>query len=195
MTAEIEGLKPAPSAKRRRWRVALGVVALALLVGGFWPGRILGSTVHIMRTSCYGMCPFYAVDVFRLPALGVGVVAYRGLEDVGSHWLRIGVLSEHEMTTLVQYFADAGYCGLDSNYDGMVSDVPSCHTAFAGTCRHRIRSRWDAPARLTWLECKIDELVDSDRWIQPERYLLPGETYKRFDCDRLIRAHPALPRL
>jgi hypothetical protein len=174
----------------KRVTLFLGVALSALIATAVvyvWPIRLPLSTAHLDRTVCFGTCPFYAVDVFRNRFTGHGWVLYRGYKYVGAHGLRIGTLSRAQMAEVVHLFDDAHFCEFAANYDGEITDVPSSHTSFDGErCRHTVTNRWNAPARLNWLECRLERLVDTDRWVQPWRSAEPGEQWHPFDCDRFV---------
>jgi ankyrin repeat protein len=121
--------------------------------------------MSLSRTSCYGSCPAYSVEV-----RGNGDVFFRGGINVlvpGEHRSKI---SRHEVENLLDAFREADYFSLKDDYSQHMTDVPSYSTAiefdglkksvgdYAGT-------GVGMPDVVTELEYKIDEIAGTEKWL------------------------------
>lgn len=129
----------------------------------------LDTSITLERTTCYGGCPTYSLSIS-----GDGSVRY-----IGTHWVKvIGEASSQVAVSEVQALVDEmwtdGY--LDMNEPSPCSetytDAPSAITSLTlGSQTHRVdhyRGNSCAPAALTTIENRIDEVAGSERWVRCE---------------------------
>jgi hypothetical protein len=155
-------------------RVALGMLAGALLVA---PSLVVAGTalsqpaqstpfrVRLERTVCFGRCPEYVVTVRA--DRRVVYVGRRGVLVQGVRRARIGPTAMRKLRRAV---SATGVFGLNSRYDQMsVTDLPSAKvTVQVGSRTKRIYhylGDMTAPAKLTRLECTVDRILRTRRWV------------------------------
>lgn len=73
--------------------------------------------IALERTSCFGSCPAYKVEVRD------GVVRYRGTYPASVAGERTGEITRPELQQLVDEFRRADYMKLSSRYGGLVMDA------------------------------------------------------------------------
>ncbi|MGO8968224.1 MAG: DUF6438 domain-containing protein [Myxococcaceae bacterium] len=112
-----------------------------------------------------GVCPKYEVQIFE-----DGEVTYFGMANVAILGTRTGRISPAAVQNLVTMFEKANFCALKDHYPAsIVFDAPS--TDFSFRCGENkkvieVANIEDAaPAELSHLEKKIDELVGLERWV------------------------------
>jgi ankyrin repeat protein len=121
--------------------------------------------MSLTRTSCYGTCPAYSVEV-----RGNGEVIYRGERSVlitGEHHDRI---SRQEVIKLLEAFHNADYFSLKDGYSQFVTDVPTYTTAIEFDGRKKsvgdyVGAGAGMPDIVAELEDKIDELAGTEKWL------------------------------
>lgn len=169
----------------KTWIVVVLLLSTFSGVSGQAPGPITQfEELSLERTQCFGACPVYRVII-----RGDGTVDYEGYKFVTVRSAR-ATLSREQLSALVAAINDARYFSLRSSYrnarDGCptyVTDHPSAITSVTSQgktkkvhhnlgCRER-RSM-DGPGRaypseLTALEERIDEIVNTARWVKGPR--------------------------
>jgi len=142
--------------------------------------------ITLERTRCYGTCPSYTLAI---TADGTTVFSGFYLASVNgiSQWKRSGVIksriSQHQLWQLINEFEKADYFSLQNFYrdslDGCPSyatDRSSAYTSIQINGRKKsiehylgcLYSRHDLatyPPKLTTLENRIDEIVDTQQWM------------------------------
>lgn len=123
--------------------------------------------ITLERTECFGVCPAYQLTVY-----GNGTVVYEGKRFVSIEGKRTTTISEEKVRQLLSEFKKIDYFSLNDSYEElMATDMPSAFTSLTidgktKTVRH-YHGDFSAPKKLTELEDKIDEIVNSNQWIKP----------------------------
>ncbi|HEV2401787.1 MAG TPA: DUF6438 domain-containing protein [Candidatus Sulfotelmatobacter sp.] len=114
------------------------------------------------RTACFGSCP-----VYKLTIRGDGSVTYEGKKYVRVIGTRAGIVDTEKLAELVRAFSEAHYLALEDRYRSkLVSDQPTTYTSLTLHGRHKeVEDYCGAPASLTALERKIDEVANSKKWV------------------------------
>jgi hypothetical protein len=122
--------------------------------------------ITLERTACFGACPVYSLTIN-----GDGTVIYVGEDFVKTKGERETTIGADAVNQLVLEFEKADYFSLNDSYTGFgVSDMPSANTSITvggqtKAVKHYLGDR-SAPEKLTELENKIDEIVNSAQWIK-----------------------------
>jgi len=125
------------------------------------------------RDPCFGTCPIYNLTIYAN-----GKVEYEGLGYVKIEGNRKSTISADKIEELVSAIDKAKFFSLEDQYVAGATDLPAVtlsitlngksksvyHYGFLD-CKGRFD---DAPQELCELEDKIDEVVDSKRWINPD---------------------------
>jgi hypothetical protein len=124
------------------------------------------AVISLERTLCFGNCPAYKLTVY-----GNGAVIFEGKSAVRVKGKAEGAISQDQFKQLVSEFDKADYLSLHDSYtETSYTDYPYAATSITvdgktKSVRHYFGDT-NAPARLTTLEDKIDEIVNSDQWIK-----------------------------
>ena len=122
--------------------------------------------ITLERTACYGFCPVYTITIF-----GNGTVQYEGKEHVQTVGNQETEISEEKIRQIIREFERIDYFSLNDEYtERTITDAPSAITSITmnmetKTIKH-YHGDFSAPEELTELEDKIDEIVNSEQWIQ-----------------------------
>lgn len=122
--------------------------------------------ITLERTACFGTCPVYSLTI-----QGDGTVVYEGKDFVEVKGTAEKTISQDQIDKLVTEFEKADYFSLKDSYtERTITDAPTVTTSISisgktKTIEH-YRGDENAPERLTQLEDKIDEIVNSDQWIK-----------------------------
>jgi hypothetical protein len=156
--------------------IALSVVLILVFVGYACSctgeSRLASSdnlsdaVITFERTICYGKCPAY-----RLTILGSGAVTYEGKKFVKIVGKAEGAISQEQVKQLVSEFDKANFYSLHDNYvEITATDLPYVTTSIILTGKMKSIKHYlgdaSAPKKLTTLETRIDEIVNSDQWIK-----------------------------
>ncbi len=123
--------------------------------------------IKLRRTSCYGLCPAYSVEI-----QGNGNVLFEGVEgwvaEAGQHRATI---PKEAVTSLVDAFRNADFYALDDEYVWSVFDLPTYETSIEIDGRLKKVKDYGGlhigmPATVTKLEDLIDQLADTQRWVK-----------------------------
>jgi Domain of unknown function (DUF6438) len=130
--------------------------------------------ITLERTTCFGTCPAYKVTIFD-----DGKVVYEGKDFVKRKGKAESQITKAELEDLVREFDRINYFSLDDEYVGdpkncpeSWTDNPSATTSLnwkdkTKTIRHYHGCRGSSVLdQLTALENKIDEVVNTKRWIE-----------------------------
>ena len=129
-------------------------------------GDIEDIVITLERTVCFGACPDYTLTIH-----GDGTVTYEGRQFVRTQGTRTITISEEKIRQLLSEFQRVDYFSLDDSYEEfMATDMPSAITSLKAngktkTVRH-YHGDFSAPEKLTELEDRIDEIVNSDQWLE-----------------------------
>jgi uncharacterized protein DUF6438 len=130
--------------------------------------------ITLERTVCYGTCPAYKLTIFD-----DGKVVYEGKEFVKRKGKAEGQISKAALDELVREFERIDYFKLDDQYTDDPKNCPESWTDYPSattslnwkgktkTVLHYHGCRGSAVLdHLTALENKIDEAVNTKRWIE-----------------------------
>jgi len=128
----------------------------------------------LSRTSCFGSCPSYSVEV-----RGNGAVAYQGRSYVfitGEHHSRI---SRKQVEQLVAKFRQADFFSLKDQYSASITDNPTETTSieFDGLKKQvtdYVGFYEGMPDVVSDLENAFDELSGTEKWIRETSETLPS---------------------
>lgn len=130
------------------------------------PNNIKEVVITLERTACFGICPIYTLTIY-----GDGRVVYEGIRFVRIEGARTATINEEKVRQLVTEFQSIDYFSLDDSYEELnATDMPSAITSITingktKTVRH-YHGDFSAPEKLTELEDRIDQIVNSDQWIK-----------------------------
>ena len=130
------------------------------------PDNIKEIVITLERTRCFGVCPAYTLTIY-----GDGRVVYDGKDFVRVEGARTANIGEESISRLVTEFQNIDYFSLDDSYEEFnATDMPSAITSITingktKTIRH-YHGDLSAPKKLTELENKIDQIVNTDQWIK-----------------------------
>ena len=129
--------------------------------------------ITLERTGCFGTCPTYKLTIFD-----DGKVLFEGKEWVKHKGREEGQITKAELDGLVREFNKINYMKLDDAYGiddrcpDMWTDYPSAITSLnqngqVKRINHYLGCRGlTVLDQLTALENKIDEVVNTKRWIE-----------------------------
>ena len=123
-------------------------------------------TITLERNMCMGTCPVYSLEIF-----GNGTVVYDGNRFVNVTGQQISNISQDRVRDLVEEFYKINYFSLNDKYDQVVITDQRTVTTSIDT-NGSYKSVFDnhgaiAPEGLRALEDKIDEITNSNKWIEP----------------------------
>ena len=129
--------------------------------------------VTLTRTECYGTCPSYTLNIYS-----DGRVVFEGIAHVKKIKTHKGRISTEKIQLLLTEFENAGYFSFRDNYTNdrevcneLWTDHPSVKISFkvrgkSKTVHHYHGCKGpNVPKQLTILENKIDELANSNQWV------------------------------
>jgi hypothetical protein len=118
--------------------------------------------ITMERIGCFGMCPDYTVSIGR-----DGAVSYVGRHYVKVKGLQQSRIAPDTLRQLIRDFRDAGFFKLADRYDGGGTDGPTVITTFmADSLTKTVVDYYEAPENLHRLEARIDEVTNTEQWIQ-----------------------------
>ena len=130
------------------------------------PDNLEDVMITLERTACFGVCPVYTLTIH-----GDGRVVYEGMRFVRVEGTVTTTISEDEIKQLIAEFQKIDYFSLRDSYEERnATDMPSTFTSLTvngktKTVRH-YHGDFSAPEKLTGLEDRIDQIVNSDQWIK-----------------------------
>ena len=135
--------------------------------------------ITLERTNCYGTCPAY-----KLSVKFDGTVSFEGLNFTARKGKVEDKLSADKVNQLVKSFENADYFNLNGKYDTQNcyqwTDNPSATTSIQMNGETKSISHYQGCkegrddfkkelSKLTELENKIDEIVETKRWIGEQK--------------------------
>ena len=132
------------------------------------------------RTACYGTCPVYIVNI-----LPDGKIVFDGKQNTSVKGEATDTLSKEKKAQLIEAIDTAAVFSLKDSYLGSeddcparATDAPSVNLTVKLNGREKsIKHYWGCveekdfkvfPASLFILENKIDEIIDTRRWVKSE---------------------------
>jgi Domain of unknown function (DUF6438) len=117
--------------------------------------------ITLDRTACYGACPVYSLRI-----TSDGRVAYEGRRFVRVVGKATAKISPEAVSQLVAEFERIHYFNLEDTYTARITDLPTTTTSIRiGSRFKQVVDYYGAPAALTALEQRIDEVAGSKRWV------------------------------
>ncbi|UCC18040.1 MAG: hypothetical protein JSU58_05670 [Dehalococcoidales bacterium] len=122
--------------------------------------------ITLERTACFGFCPVYKITIH-----GDGTVIYEGKEFVETQGKAETTIDQEKIKQLISEFEEIDYFSLQDEYtERTITDASSAITSITidgktKTVEH-YHGDFNAPEGLTELEDRIDEIVNSEQWIQ-----------------------------
>ena len=122
-------------------------------------------TITLERTVCHGFCPIYTLTI-----QGDGTVVYDGKDFVKTKGRAEITIQKEKIMQLLQEFEAIDYFNLNDKYtDRTITDAPSVITSITVDGKRKTIEHYhgdfNAPEELTKLEDKIDEIINTDQWI------------------------------
>ena len=122
--------------------------------------------ITLERTACYGFCPIYTLTIH-----GNGTVQYEGEDYVETVGKAETVISREKVEKLISEFENINYDSLEDSYtEKTITDAPSVITSITRNGKTKTIEHYhgdfNTPEKLTALEDKIDEIVNSDQWVK-----------------------------
>jgi Domain of unknown function (DUF6438) len=157
------------TSKRVLWLgVPLAAIAVAVAAGSAPAGASSAPQtlrVTLERGACFGACPIYTITL-----RGNGDAVYVGRRHVSVVGTRRAHLSRAAIRRLRNGVAQARVFTLRNRYDSLtVTDLPyAVVTIRVGSRTKRIYHYFgdqSAPERLETLECLVDRIARSSRWV------------------------------
>jgi len=122
--------------------------------------------INLERTACFGHCPIYKVTLDS-----TGKVTYYGEMFVAVEGTQYSTLEQEHLLTLVREFERIDFFSLADQYtDRGATDLPSAITTLIVDGKMKQVNHYhgdpNAPIKLTELEDKIDELINTAQWTE-----------------------------
>jgi hypothetical protein len=135
----------------------------------------------LQRTECYGICPVYTVKV-----LSDNKIAFDGEKNTSVKGETSDTLSKEKKAQLIEAIDAADVFSLNDSYMGSeddcparATDAPSVYLTVKLNGKEKsIKHYWGCveekdykvyPPNLYILENRIDEILDTERWIKPDK--------------------------
>ena len=137
--------------------------------------------IHLKRTSCYGSCPDYAVEVS-----GNGDVDFNGVNNVFITGHHRGQISSEAVRELVETFRRTHYFSLKDLYLALITDNPTYTTSieFDGikkSVTDYVGLQVGMPEVVTELEDAIDRIAGAAKWIKGNEQTGPALVREKWD--------------
>lgn len=123
--------------------------------------------IGLKRTSCYGPCPDYSVEVQG----NTREVTFNGFTNVFVQGQHRATISKQELQELVAAFRHANYFSLNDRYSLMVTDSPTFVTSIEFDGKKKsvvdyVGLEAGMPEVVRDLENSIDRVVGTEKWIK-----------------------------
>jgi hypothetical protein len=117
--------------------------------------------ITLRRTSCFGPCPVYSLDIFE-----DGSIRYVGQAFVQVTGEQRAAIPPDAVRSLISDFLKINYFALQDDYEGNITDLPTTYTSLRlGARTKSIKDYAHAPKELVELEYEIDRVANTHRWI------------------------------
>ena len=125
------------------------------------------AVITLQRTQCFGMCPVYALNLYE-----DGTVVYVGIKYVAVTGVQVSQIDPGSVEMLTKMMTATGYLDWNDEYTNItITDQPTVITSLSTPDQYKQITRYagdaNAPVGLTWLEDRIDSVVNSDQWVKP----------------------------
>jgi hypothetical protein len=125
--------------------------------------------ITLERTSCFGTCPIYSVQIFE-----DGKVVYEGKHFVAVEGRQVSKIPSEKIQELIHKFLTIDYFSLQDKYETIKNkdgtetvafDLPATYTSLRmGSRKKKIKDYFGTPDRLRELENEIDRAVNFHQW-------------------------------
>jgi hypothetical protein len=137
--------------------------------------------MKIKRTTCFGSCPSYRVEIH-----GDGTVLYEGQAYVAVTGCHRGSVSKETVSELVDAFRNVDYYSLEDEYVWPATDLPTYETSIEingklKKVKDYAGEQVGMPLSVSKLEAEIDRLVDTERWTKGNGNTVKGLTDEKWD--------------
>ena len=114
-------------------------------------------SLSLERTPCLGECPVYKATF----DLSDKELRYEGRQFVSGKGKQTYALTAEEVNRISSIIEANDYLGFQDNYDGPITDVPSCITrlSIAGIEEKSIYHRFEGPEKLIEIEQLLDSIL------------------------------------
>jgi hypothetical protein len=117
--------------------------------------------ITLERTACFGACPVYSLRITT-----DGRIEYEGRRFVRVVGKATARVPPEAVSELVAEFERIHYFDLEDKYTAPITDLPTTTTTIRiGSRFKQVVDYFGAPAALTSLEQRIDEVAGSKRWV------------------------------
>jgi hypothetical protein len=128
------------------------------------PTDIKNIVIILKRSECFGICPIYNLTIY-----GNGTVMYEGTTNVNITGVQRSNITENKVRQLISEFKKIDYFSLNETEIAgrVVYDAPLFTTSLTLNGKTKTIKHYETaePKKLTELENKIDEIVNSSQWI------------------------------
>lgn len=129
------------------------------------PTDIHNVVIMLQRSGCFGICPVYNVTIY-----GNGTVMYTGVVNVNTTGIQNSTISETQVRQLLSEFKNIDYFSLNETEiaSHVMYDAPLFTTSLSINGKTKTIHHYETtePKELTVLENTIDQIVNSNQWVQ-----------------------------
>src|SRR5438445_1297015 len=135
----------------------------------------------IRRTTCFGTCPSYRVEIH-----GDGTALYDGQAYVAVTGSHRGSVSKETVSELVDAFRNVDYYSLEDEYVWPATDLSTYETSIEidgklKKVRDYAGEQVGMPLSVSKLEAEIDRLADTERWTKGNENTVKSLTDEKWD--------------
>jgi len=120
--------------------------------------------ISLIRSECFGTCPAYEVTIH-----GDGSVFWKGENFVEFEGEAKSKIEVQQVRELIKAIEDAGFFSMNNYEYESVTDHPWAVVSITLNGESKTVSHYygnkNAPIELYELECKIDEIANTNQWI------------------------------
>jgi hypothetical protein len=150
--------------------IAVIIVVGVIFVTSFFPTKIYDShaVIKMTRSGCYGDCPMYEVVIY-----GDGTVFWNGEHFVEFEGETTSKIEVRQVNELVKAFDQANFFFMKDYLSHDSTDAPTVLIAITINGKSKTVSHYygdkSAPMELYELECRIDEIVNTNQWVGSDK--------------------------
>ena len=123
------------------------------------------------RTSCYGRCPTYKVNVYKS-----GYTEYNGKRWVDKTGLYATNLTREEINKIIAKAKEMQFFDMKNYYDSQIVDFPSTYIFIRDNGNKKlVKDRHAAPAEYKELATFMDTILDGKEWIAIDPVEMPED--------------------
>jgi hypothetical protein len=156
----------------KKYFLAVVAISLLLVSGSGCAAKLTAApnglddvVITLERTACFGSCLVYTLTIYSN-----GTVVYEGEEFVATKGRVETTISQEKIKQLILGFEEVDYFSLNNDYiERTITDAQTVITSITIDRKTKTIEHYhgdlNAPEQLTKLENKIDEIVNSNQWI------------------------------